>query len=96
MVAVEYPRKGAWTIGMVTGSGLKEISKTLKKEYLTVLVPTSPTPFTGFITIVPKEEVIELSITVEDAIRFIVSGGVISPAAFESYKKNEPGQLENK
>lgn len=80
VVAVEYPRKGVWSIGMVTGSGIKKIVDNLEKEFLTVLIPTSPTPFTGFVIMVPKEDAIELNITVEEAIRFTVSGGVITPS----------------
>ena len=89
VVAVEYPRKGVWSIAMVTGKGLKKISQNSKKEYLTVFVPTSPTPFTGYVIIVPKEETIELSMTIEEALRFTVSGGVIEPATFESYSANK-------
>jgi len=79
VVAVEYPRQGIWSMGFVTGPGLKKVSEKIKKEFLTVLVPTSPTPFTGFVIIVPKEQTIELDITVEEAIRFTVSAGVVAP-----------------
>ncbi|MHC4558125.1 MAG: DUF502 domain-containing protein [Planctomycetota bacterium] len=80
VVAVEYPRKGIWSIGFVTGSGLKKVVDNVKKEFLTVLIPTSPTPFTGFVITVPKKQTIDLDMTVEEALRFIVSGGVITPA----------------
>jgi len=80
VVGVEYPRKGIWSIGFVTGTGLKKISDGVEKKFLTVLVPTSPTPFTGFVIMVPKEETIELDITVEEALRFTVSAGVVTPA----------------
>jgi len=79
VVAVEYPRKGIWSIGFVTGSGLEKVVNTVKKEFLTVIVPTSPTPFTGFVITVPKRQTIDLDMTVEEALRFIVSGGVITP-----------------
>ena len=79
VVAVEYPRKGIWSIGMVTGSGLKEINDHVKEEMLSVLIPTSPTPFTGFVIMVPQKQTIDLDITIEEALRFIVSGGVIAP-----------------
>lgn len=79
VVAVQYPREGIWSIGMVTGSGIKDLKRDDGKELLTVLIPTSPTPFTGFVIMVPKEETIELNITIEEAIRFTVSGGVITP-----------------
>ncbi len=78
-VAVEYPREGIWSMGLVTGSAFKKLTDQKKKEFLTVLIPTSPTPFTGFVIMVPKEQTIDLDITVEEAIRFIVSAGVITP-----------------
>ena len=80
VVAVEYPRKGIWSVGMVTGSGIKTMVDNLKKEFVTVLIPTSPTPFTGFVIMVPKKDTIELDITVEEAMRFTISGGVITPS----------------
>ncbi len=79
VVAVEYPRKGIWSMGFVTGSGIEKVSGTVKKELLTVLIPTSPTPFTGFVIMVPKKQTIELDMTIEQALRFTVSGGVITP-----------------
>jgi len=79
VVAVEYPRKGIWSIGLITGTGLKKITEEVKKELLTVLIPTSPTPFTGFVIMVPKKQTIEMDITIEEVFRFLVSGGVITP-----------------
>jgi uncharacterized membrane protein len=97
VVAIEYPRKGTWSIGMVTGTGLKKISEKEQKDFLTVFVPTSPTPFTGYVILVPKDEVVELDMTVEEAVRFVMSGGVISPTVFESYaQKTKPLKSEKK
>jgi uncharacterized membrane protein len=79
VVAVEYPRKGIWSLGFVTGSGLRAIVREGEKEFLTVMIPTSPTPVTGWVITVPKEETIALDMTMEEAIRFIVSAGVILP-----------------
>jgi len=79
VVAVEYPRKGIWSMGFVTGSGLEKVVGNVKKEFLTVLIPTSPTPFTGFVIMVPKKQTIELDMTAEEALRFAVSAGVITP-----------------
>lgn len=81
VVAVEYPRKGIWSIGLVTGSGLKKVKERSRKEFLTVLVPTSPTPFTGFVIMVPRKDVIDLDMTIEEALRFNISGGLINPEA---------------
>ena len=79
VVAVEYPRKGVWALGMVTGEGLKQLKDQTGKELINVLIATSPTPFTGFVIIVPKDEVIELNVTIEEAFRFFMSAGVITP-----------------
>lgn len=90
VVALEYPRKGMWSIGLVTGKGLKRVSGA--EEFLTVFVPTSPTPFTGYVVMIPKCDTIDLELTIEEAIRFVISGGVITPAeqlAFEKQKSNE-------
>ncbi|MHC4264866.1 MAG: DUF502 domain-containing protein [Planctomycetota bacterium] len=64
VVAVEYPRKGVWSIGFVTGSGIQKVSDTVEEEFLTVLIPNSPTPVTGYVILVPKEQTIPLDMTV--------------------------------
>ncbi len=79
VVAVEYPRKGIWSLGLVTGSGLTKVVDNVRKEFLTVLIPTSPTPFTGFVIMVPKKQTMDMDMTIEEAFRFTVSGGVITP-----------------
>ena len=78
IIAVEFPRKGIWSIGMVTGHGIRKLAPE-GVELLTVFVPTAPSPITGFILIVPKSEVVELDISIEEILRFIMSGGVIAP-----------------
>ncbi len=79
VVMAEYPRKGIWSMGFVTGSGLKKVSERQEKECLSIFIPTTPSPLTGFVIIVPKDEVIELDMPIEDAFRFIVSAGLIAP-----------------
>jgi uncharacterized membrane protein len=79
VVAVEYPRPGLWSIGFVTGSGLRKITENEQQEFLTVLISTCPTPITGPVVFVPKEEAIELDMTIEEAVRFVVSAGVVAP-----------------
>lgn len=79
VVAVEYPRRGLWSIGFVTGSGLREIAGQAGKELLTVLVPKAPALVSGYVITVPKDEAIVLSMTVEEAFRFLVSAGVVLP-----------------
>jgi uncharacterized membrane protein len=92
-VGVEYPRKGIWSIGLVTGEGLPQLVKSERKEFLTILIPTSPTPFTGFVIMVPKKDTIELGISIEEAMRFTISGGVITPSTkLEGYVDPQLGQ----
>jgi uncharacterized membrane protein len=79
VVALEYPRKGIWSIGLVTGSGLKKVTENIEKEFLTVLIPNSPTPVTGYVIMVPKEQTIALDMTIEEAFRFAISAGVVAP-----------------
>jgi len=98
VVAVEYPRKGIWSIGFVTGSGLTRITQSVQKEFVTVLIPNSPTPVTGYVIIVPKEQTIALEMTIEEAFRFAVSAGVIAPDRGEAaalpraYAERQPTQ----
>jgi uncharacterized membrane protein len=79
VVAVEYPRKGIWSIGFVTGTGLRKVADNVEKEFLTILVPNSPTPITGYVIMVPREQTIALDMTIEEAFRFTISAGVIAP-----------------
>ena len=79
VVAVEYPRKGLWSVGLVTGDTMRSIANQTSSECLTVFIPSSPTPFTGYVITVPKQDTIDLQITIEEALRFTISGGVIVP-----------------
>jgi uncharacterized membrane protein len=79
VVAVEYPRKGIWSLGLVTGAGLKKVAQSAEKELLTVFIATSPSPLTGFLIIVPEDEVVDLDMPIEEAFRFIISAGLIVP-----------------
>ncbi len=77
---LEYPRKGIYSIGFVTNQADKAIEgKVGGKELLNILIPSVPSPLTGFLIIVPKEDVIFLDMTIEDAVKIIVSGGVFNP-----------------
>ncbi len=79
VVAVEYPRKGVWTVSFVTGESMREIRAVAGESVLSVLIPTSPMPFTGFTVSVRKSETIDLDVTVDQALQFIVSCGVVVP-----------------
>ena len=79
VVAVEYPRRDVWSIGFVTGSGLRTVAGHAHKELLTVLMPKAPALVSGYVITVPKEEAIVLDMTVEEGFRYLVSAGVILP-----------------
>ncbi|MBX3420221.1 MAG: DUF502 domain-containing protein [Pirellulaceae bacterium] len=78
-IAVEYPKAGAWTLGFVTGESIPQLRRALDCEVVSVFVPTSPMPMTGFTVNVPKSDIVELDMTVDQAIQFIVSCGVVCP-----------------
>jgi uncharacterized membrane protein len=86
VVAFEYPRKGIWSIGYITGKGLKKIVEGQEKEFVTILIPTAPTPLSGFVIMAPKEDTVELDMTIEEALRFIISVGVIVPGEQDGSK----------
>ena len=80
VVLVEYPRKGSWAVGFATKENQGEIKKKTNKELLNVFVPTTPNPTSGFLLMFPKEEVIFLEMSFEEASKFIVSAGTSNPS----------------
>jgi uncharacterized membrane protein len=78
VVVVEYPSEGIWSVGFMTGTSMRKIHERVG-DAVSVFIPSSPTPFTGYTITVPRDEVFELPISVEEAIRFAVSGGVLVP-----------------
>lgn len=79
VVAVQYPRKGLWSLGLSTGGPLREVQGGSDKELVTVFIPSSPTPVTGYVIQVPRDEVIVLNMSIDEGLRFTVSAGVIKP-----------------
>lgn len=79
VVLVEYPRKGIWTIGFLTNKTQGGPQKMLPVETWAVFVPTTPNPTSGFLLLVPKDELIELDISVGDGMKMIISGGAVQP-----------------
>jgi uncharacterized membrane protein len=76
---VEYPRRGTYVIGFITGESRGEIQRRTEKNMINVFVPTTPNPTSGFYVLVPEDELIVLDMTVEDAFKLIISGGIFSP-----------------
>jgi uncharacterized membrane protein len=79
VVLVEYPRSGVWTLGLVTGPTRGEIQSVLPGEWLNVFVPTTPNPTSGWILFIPVTQVIRLRMSVDDALKMIISAGVLTP-----------------
>tara|TARA_E500000331_G_scaffold168493_1_gene162976 strand:+ start:514 stop:1128 length:615 start_codon:yes stop_codon:yes gene_type:complete len=79
VVLIEYPRKGCWAVGFATKDNNTEMSKKTNKKLVNVFVPTTPNPTSGFLLMFPKDEVIYLDISFEEASKFIVSAGTSTP-----------------
>jgi uncharacterized membrane protein len=79
-VLVQYPRAGAWTIAFVTGKPGGEVSHHLHGDYLSIYVPTTPNPTSGFFLMLPRADVIPLAMSVDEALKYIISMGVVVPS----------------
>ncbi len=80
-VLVQYPRSGAWTIAFVTGKPGGEAAAHLSGDYLSIYVPTTPNPTSGFFLMVPRADVISLRMSVDEALKYVISMGVVAPPA---------------
>ncbi|MGQ9533021.1 MAG: DUF502 domain-containing protein [Desulfotomaculales bacterium] len=90
VVLVEYPRRGMWAVGFVTGETVREGNDA--EKWLNVFVPTTPNPTSGFLLLLPPSEVVALDLPVEEGIKMVVSGGIISP---ERLRFGRPGTAES-
>lgn len=80
VILVEYPRPGIWAIAFVTGSMSNEIQAQMVRPVISVFIPTTPNPTTGWYAVVPEDEVINLSMSIEDAFKVVISGGIVAPS----------------
>jgi uncharacterized membrane protein len=78
-VLIEYPRKGMWTIGFITGTTKGEVQERTAEEVINVFVPTTPNPTSGFLLFVPTRDIIRLKMPIEDGLKLVVSGGIVTP-----------------
>lgn len=81
VILVEYPRRGMWAIAFVTGTINSDIQSHMSEQMLSIFIPTTPNPTTGWYAIVPEHEVVDLSMSIEDAFKVVVSGGIVNPGA---------------
>jgi uncharacterized membrane protein len=93
VVAVEYPRSGVWSIGFVTAEDLPELSARTGQRQVCVFISAAPNPTSGFIVLVPREELIELEMSVDAAMKMIVTCGVVTPPARPSAQRESAAQL---
>ena len=83
---IQYPRQGCWTIAFQTGTPSGEVASRLDGEFVSVYVPTTPNPTSGFFLMLPKKDVVELEMSVDDALKYIISMGVVAPTAENYYQ----------
>lgn len=86
VLMIEYPRKGMWTVGFQTSESTAELSEKTGVEMISIYIPTTPNPTSGFMLLVPKDDVIELSMSIDEALKFIISLGVMQPQAANKIK----------
>ncbi|MFT5181363.1 MAG: putative membrane protein [Alphaproteobacteria bacterium] len=79
VVLFEYPRRGSWAVGFVTGSTIGEVQHVTDDEVVNVFLPTTPNPTSGYLLFLPRRELVVLSMTVEEGIKMIISGGILTP-----------------
>jgi uncharacterized membrane protein len=79
VVLIKFPHPDSWTIAFLVGQGLEEVNQSLAQDLLTVFVPTTPNPTSGYIVLVPRADTIELSMSVDEALKFVISLGVVQP-----------------
>ncbi len=88
VVLVEYPRPGMYRIGFLTGDGTPETDELAGEETVTVLLSNTPNPATGMMFVLPRKDVIPLALSIEDGLKWVISGGVVTPAAANSAAEN--------
>lgn len=91
VVLVEYPRKGVWTVGFVTGEAHVPLPQgSDAAEMVMVFFPTTPNPTSGWLAVVPEREIVEVDISIEEGVKLVVSGGIVSPQALKSRIRPAP------
>ncbi|WOO40358.1 DUF502 domain-containing protein [Rubellicoccus peritrichatus] len=95
VVLTEYPRKGVYVLGFLTSEARGEVQAKTGAKVINIFVPTTPNPTSGFLLMVPKEEVIDMDMSVADGMKLIVSGGAVSPEWKDGADKPESVQVEN-
>ncbi|MBD21703.1 MAG: hypothetical protein CMM37_11770 [Rhodospirillaceae bacterium] len=93
VVLFEYPRRGSWALGFITGTTQGEIQNSTKDDVVNVFLPTTPNPTSGYLLFLPRRELVVLSMTVEEGIKMVISGGIVTPP--DRRPQNERGVQVN-
>lgn len=88
-VLVEYPCKGSWSVGFITNESFKEAKEKTKRDLANVFIPLAPNPVTGFIALIPHDEIILLDISVKEAMKLVISGGLLNPGDLPLEQKDQ-------
>lgn len=91
VILIEYPRRGLWVIGFVTCENKGEIQLLTKEKVVNVFIPTTPNPTSGFLLLVPQQDITPLSMTVEEGLKLVISGGIVTPATEND--KSDPQEV---
>ena len=94
VVLVEYPRKGVWAIGFVSGKTKGEVQRLTKDELINVFIPTTPNPTSGFLLFVPKKDIKPLHMTVDQGVKMVISAGIVTPTSAEGFDELYKEQCE--
>ncbi|USR91947.1 DUF502 domain-containing protein [Phormidium yuhuli AB48] len=94
VVLIEYPRQGVWTLGFVTGSVSHQIKAHMTESMLSVFIPTTPNPTSGWYAIIPEQEAINVNLSIEDAFKILISGGIVSPSPPKELAESQRPTLE--
>ena len=96
VVLVQYPREGVWTVGLVTGESFSQVKAAAGEPVVSIFIPTSPTPFTGFVINAKRSETVKLDMTIDQALRFVITAGVLTPENVEpdTSPKATPGAIK--
>ena len=95
-VLVEYPRRGIWAVAFITGTTQGEVQNLTKQQTVNIFLPTTPNPTSGFLLFVPKDDVVSLNMSVEEAIKMVISGGIVTPPDNRSLAEQEKTQVSAK
>jgi uncharacterized membrane protein len=95
VVLLEYPRPGIWALAFVTGAAGASLQQHLDQPLLNVFIPTTPNPTTGWYALVPEDQVIDLQLSVEDAFKILISGGIVSPSSMPSSPQDDRNEVKS-